>query len=77
MNKNKSEYELTAIRKLENQGLLNPKHMQMLSVFETRRDKALRHILEKEREIEERKQALEEKDLDYEVKIGQKALTDK
>lgn len=76
MKTNKSEYELTAIRKLETQGLLNPKHMQTLSVFENRRDKALRHILKKERKIEERKQALEERDLNYQLKMTQKAVDD-
>lgn len=49
-----NDYESYAKRKLELQGLINPKHMRTLSVFEERRDKALRHILEKERKIEEK-----------------------
>ena len=69
--------KLTAIQTLEKQGLINPKHMQTLSVFENRRDKALRHILEKERDIEERKKALEKKDLDYQLKMAQKAEAEK
>ena len=77
MKTNKSKYELNARKKLERQGLINPKHMQTLSVFENRRDKALRHILEKERKIEEKKQKLEEKDLEYERRMAEKALHEK
>lgn len=77
MNNNKSEYEIVARKQLENQGLINPKHMQTLSVFETRRDKALRHILEKEREIEEKKRMIEKQDFDRELQIARKALAEK
>jgi len=77
MKTNKSDYDLIAKKRLEIQGLINPKHMQTLAVFETRRDKAFRHILEKERMIEERKQLLEQKDIEYEAKIAQKAQAEK
>ncbi|CAI2364648.1 unnamed protein product [Moneuplotes crassus] len=51
--------------------------MQSLALFESRRDKALRHILQKEAEIEQKKRQIEEKELEENLILAQKALEEK